>query len=102
MQKSLTEYAREQIKEVHGLSALYNDEGKDHAKVLLELVGEHAEEISELYDNKDDHFSVEVGDLLILCHELLLEQGKDPDRIMELCYGRYKRKLGELIERSKK
>jgi hypothetical protein len=97
MQKSLTEYAREQIKEVHRLSALYNGNAEDHTKVLLELVREHAEEIAELYDNKDDHFSVETGDLLILCYELLLEQGKDPDRIMELCYGRYKRKLGELL-----
>ncbi len=97
MRRSLTEYAKQQIKEIHSLSATYNGEGKGHADVLLELVREHAEEITELYDNKDDHSSVETGDLLILCHELLVEQGKDPDQVMELCYGRYRRKLEGLL-----
>ena len=98
MERSITEHAWEKIKEVHALSAEYNGRGRPHTEVLLELVKEHADEIEELYKAGDDHFAVEVGDLLMLCHELLLEAGKDADQIMEKCYGRYKNKLKELIK----
>ncbi|MFH1878925.1 MAG: hypothetical protein ABH883_08970 [Candidatus Omnitrophota bacterium] len=97
MNASITEYAKNNIKEIHGLSARYNGYGRDHTEVLLGLVGKHACEINGLYRNGDDHFSVEVGDLLVLCYELLLEQKKDPDEIMEICYSRYKRKITELM-----
>lgn len=95
---SLTEYAKKNLKEVHALSKEYNAKAQDHTMKLLNLVDKHAKEIRELRERGDDHYSVEVGDLLILCHELLIEAEKDNDSIMEACYSRYKKKLKELIK----
>ena len=100
MEKSLTDHARKHIKEIHALSACYNGKTEEHTGVLLELVKKHAKEIEQLHGSKDENFTVEVGDLLILCHELLLEHEKDPDQIMGVCYERYKKKLSELIEKA--
>ncbi len=97
MKKSLTKFARKEIEEVHALSRRYNGKRGAHPDVLLKLVKKHTKEICELHKKKDTHFAVEVGDLLILCHELLLEHGKDPDEIRDLCYKRYKEKLSELL-----
>lgn len=99
MPRSLTVYAEKNIKEIHRLSRRYNGKKKEHAKVLLELLKKHVNEIEELYWDGNPHFAVEAGDLLILCHELLLEKRKDPNEIMTLCYGRYKKKLNELIDK---
>jgi hypothetical protein len=95
--KSLTAHAKKNIREIHALSARYNGKGGKHAEKLLGLVRKHAKEITELYREKDAHFPVEVGDLLILCHELLVEAKTDPDKIMEKCYNRYRKKLSHLI-----
>lgn len=99
MPRSLTVHAEKNIKEIHELSRRYNAKKKEHAKALLELVKKHVKEIEGLYRAGDPQFAVEVGDLLVLCHELLVEKGKDPNEIMGLCYGRYKNKLNELIDR---
>lgn len=95
--RSLTEYARKNIREIHKLSVKYNGRKKSHAAKLLKMAKEHAEEISALYRKKDPHFTVEVGDLLVLCQELLLEQKKDPDKVLDICYGRFKKKLSDLV-----
>ncbi len=100
MPNSLTDYAKEKLEEVHALSAKYNGKEKDHTEKLLDLVDKHAKEIRELYEAGDDHFSIEVGDLLILCHELLLEKKSSADGIMDVCYERYLKKLKEVIARS--
>ncbi|MDP8298800.1 MAG: hypothetical protein P9L88_02720 [Candidatus Tantalella remota] len=97
-ERSLTEYAKENIESIHRLSRSYNGSEEDHSRVLLLLAEKHVKEIEELYAAGDDHFSVEVGDLMILCLELLEECRKDPDTVMEECYGRYKRKLSALIK----
>ena len=102
MDRSLTKYAKNNIKEIHALSKRYNGKKNDHAKALIKLVKKHAKEIEELYSKKDKHFTTEVGDLLILCHELLLENRQDQDRIMDLCYGRYRKKIGELLNNRKR
>lgn len=100
--RSLTDHARENIRDIHGLSFEYNGSGKDHSEALLDLAKKHIREIEELYENGDSHFTVEVGDLIILCMEMIIEQGRDPDDILDLCYGRYKGKLNSLIaERGK-
>lgn len=98
---SLTKHAKDNIRGIHALSSSYNGKGGKHAEKLLGLVRKHAREITELYRDRDAHFAVEVGDLLILCHELLIEAGKDPNEVMELCYRRYKKKLGQLIKGDK-
>ncbi len=98
MKKSLTKYARSNLQEVHALSKEHNGRRRPHKDILLKLVREHVKEIEDLHGRKDGHFSTEVGDLMILCYELLLEDRKDLDRIMEKCYDRYKRKLKGLLK----
>lgn len=97
MRKSFTEYSKKRISEIHSLSREYNGTNSRHTEVLLDLVEKHSLEIKELYGEKDDHFSIEVGDLLILCIEILLEQQKDLDDILNKCYSRYETKLKGLI-----
>ena len=97
MEKSITDYGNKNIRAVHSLSGQYNGAEGGHTRVLLDLVRKHACEIEELYAKGDGHFTVEVGDLLILAMELILESGEDIDAIMDLCYGRYRKKLTELI-----
>jgi len=94
---SFTRYAKKKIKKVHALSAGYNGKSRDHTEVLLELVKKHEKEIRDLYAAKDQHFTVEVGDLLILCMEILLEHRKDMDGILDKCYRRYEKKLSLLL-----
>jgi hypothetical protein len=97
MEKSFTDYAKKRIRYIHGLSSEYNGTGRVHMKVLLELAGKHAMEINELYRKKDTHFSTEVGDLIILCMEMLLERDQDLDGILGKCYLRYEKKLSDLM-----
>ncbi|MDD3089166.1 MAG: hypothetical protein PHT95_04395 [Candidatus Omnitrophica bacterium] len=101
IRKSFTEYSRERIKRIHGLSSEYNGRGGKHTEKLLFLVREHAREITSLHAVRDGHFITETGDLLVLCLELILEEGADPDAVIELCYGRYHSKLKGLIDRRK-
>ena len=100
MQDSLTDHARKQIEAIHDKSLKLNKlRGKVHNEQLLELVQEHAQEITELYQENNPHYLVETGDLLILCLELLKEADILADEIMEKCYNRYHEKLDFLISR---
>lgn len=100
MNKSVIgEVALERIKKIHQLSQQFNARvGKPHQKRLLELIRKHIDEIEGLVAEKDPHYLIETGDLLILCFELLLEGGADIDEVVEKCFGRYERKLNELIQ----
>jgi hypothetical protein len=100
MRRSLTAYAKDNIKEIHKMSAKCNGSGCDHTGKLIALAHEHACEIKELYERGDAHFIIETGDLLMLCLEMLAEHGKDPDNIMDICYRRYRDKLAGLIKSS--
>lgn len=101
IRRSFTKYSRESIKRIHALSSEYNGRGGKHAEKLLSLVREHAREITSLHASGDGHFVTETGDLLILCLELILDKGEDPDAVIELCYSRYHSKLKGLIGRRK-
>ena len=102
MEKTITEEARERLKEIHRLSKYYNDlVGKGHKERLLELIKKHAREIETLMADNDAHYLVETGDLMILCFEMLLENGVSIDETMHLCFERYERKLTQLIEELK-
>ena len=103
MQKTFTGFSRKNIKAIHALSVKYNElKKRKHGQVLLELMDAHAKEIALLYKNKNKHYIVETGDLLILCLELLEEARVCPDIILDKCYKRYYEKLSGLIEESKK
>lgn len=103
MQKTFTDISQKNIKNIHALSAEFNNLRQEvHTQVLLDLMAEHIEEIRELHGSKNDHYLVETGDLLILCLELLAEAKADPDFIMDKCYKRYNKKLYGLIKEFKK
>lgn len=99
MAQVLSKEALERIKAIHRRSQQYNQlVGMPHAKRLLELMRKHVDEIEELAGAGNPHYLVETGDLLILCYELLLEGSASIDEITVKCFGRYEKKLGELIE----
>ncbi|MCK4995222.1 MAG: hypothetical protein KAS13_09305 [Candidatus Omnitrophica bacterium] len=103
MQKTFTGFSRKNIRGIHKLSSKLNEiKHKAHEQVLLDLMGEHAEEIKQLYELENAHYLVETGDLLILCLELLEAAQENPDIIMEKCYKRYNEKLSGLISEFKK
>ena len=93
--KNLTVRAVATIKEIHGLSRKVNSKGKDHAKVLIGFLKEHAREIEQLEREQDPHLVTETGDMIILCLELLLEKEASPDEVIEACYSRFREKLEE-------
>lgn len=80
-----------ELQSITELSAQKN--GKLHSEKLLEMISSHSEEISELYFAKNPHFAVETADLLILCLELLIEEGKDIDETIALALPRFYNKL---------
>lgn len=90
--------ALERIKKIHQLSTRVNGgSGARHQQRLLELMRDHVAEIQDLVTAQNDHYLVETGDLLILCFELLLEGQADIDAVIEKCFGRYERKLSQLM-----
>ena len=69
---------------------------------MLELIYKHAQEINQLYQQKNKHYIIETGDLLVLCLELIKESKGNTDFILDKCYARYDHKLKFLIEEYKK
>ncbi len=90
--------ALKRIKAIHCLSRKYNGKQKKaHEKKLLALMHKHVAEIKELWENKDKHFIIETGDLLILCFEMILENKASIDKVILQCFERYEKKLSQLI-----
>ena len=65
---------------------------------IIEMMQHHTSEIKELHDNKDKHFAVETGDLIILAVQLLMMEGYSTKEIMNICYDRFDKKLNELLK----
>ncbi len=83
---------------IHKLSQEHNKNlGNDHTLRLIELAQEHTEEIRQLFQDKNDHYLIETGDLVILCLEVLLENNKSIDEVLTRCFQRYEKKLPELL-----
>lgn len=93
-----TKKATERIKKIHRMSEKVNS-AYNHREKLLELAKKHILEIEQLYEENSSHADIETGDLAVLCFELILESKKDPDKILEVCFDRYEKKLKE-IEKS--
>ncbi len=83
----------ERINNIIGLS---NKLGNDPQKII-DMMKHHTAEINELHKNKDTHFAIETGDLIILCIQLLMIEGYSTKKIMETCYDRFDKKLNQLI-----
>jgi hypothetical protein len=90
--RSLTSYSENKMKRIHSLSSVKNSNGS-HAEKILDMIREHAQEISELFYSGDDHYITETGDLLVLCIELIMESRSDANRILDKCYRRFEEKL---------
>lgn len=91
--------ALQRVKKIHRQSQRYNRlAGMPHTQRLLDLMRKHVREISSLQADKDPHFLIETGDLLILCLELLIEYKVSPDKTLLKCCGRYENKLTGLIQ----
>ncbi|HNQ35617.1 MAG TPA: hypothetical protein PKN80_06085 [bacterium] len=94
MKRSLTTAARRRVEGIHRLSRRRaRREGRKHLACLLEMLSEHAVEIRDLQGRGDRHYLVETGDLALLCLEIMLEGRRDPEAILEECFGRFERKL---------
>lgn len=102
MRKSLTNYTNRELQVIHGNSKRLNRlVKKDHAQALLDMMRHHADEIKELHDQKDKHYLIETGDLIVLCLELIRQAKQDPDAILFQCYPRFHKKLSRLIKDQK-
>lgn len=103
MSKSLTAFASKELKLIHAQSRRYNRAMRnDHAQALLEMISHHADEINALYKKGNTHYVVETGDLVVLCMELIKEAKHSPDKVLNKCYGRFRRKLSGLLEERKR
>lgn len=86
---------RDKLKEITDLSNKIN---KNDKKKILEMMKEHIVEIEERYHNQDDHWTIEVGDLIVLCYELLLIENNDIEDVFNRCLPRFDVKLKRLAE----
>ncbi|MCM8769133.1 MAG: hypothetical protein NC911_05595, partial [Candidatus Omnitrophica bacterium] len=94
-----TKKALKKLSLIHQLSQQYNAAGKlNHRQVLLRLLEEHCQEILSLFQANNPHALVETGDLLVLCLELMIEEGVCPDKLVATCFTRYRRKLSGLLK----
>ena len=65
---------------------------------IITMMKDHIKEISERYNNSDDHWSIETTDLIILCYDLLLMEHKDIDDVFDRCLPRFDTKLKRLAD----
>ena len=97
MASVLSKNAKQRVTQIHLLSKLINGKTKKaYERKLLSLIDKHAVEIRDLHQKKDKHFLIETGDLAILCFELLKENRKNLDQVLEVCFDRYDQKLLQL------
>lgn len=98
MQSSLTNFAKKELKAIHGYSRQHNKLlNRDHSRALLEMMKEHVTEIKWRYGRRDKHYLIETGDLIIICLNLIKQAKCSPDTILNKCYGRFHKKLPRLI-----
>ncbi len=99
MKKSLTGYAKKEIRAIHGRSRRFNGLLKKvHAWVLLDMMGKHVNEIKERHRKGDKHYLIETGDLIVLSMELIKEAKQSPDAVLFKCYPRFHKKLLQLTK----
>jgi hypothetical protein len=82
------------VKELPSLSEKINQD--NNINKLFSMIKLHSNEIEELYKNKNNHWAVETADLVVLCFELLVAEGRDIDDVFGECLPRFYKKLNEL------
>lgn len=87
----------QKLKEITELSMRINDNDMDK---ILRMMKDHVEEITQRYNNNDDHYSIETADLIVLSLELLLANGNDIDDVFTRCLPRFDKKLKILSEKN--
>ena len=93
--KTLNDDFKAKILEITDLSNKINH--GDNLKIL-EMMKEHILEIEERYNNKDEHWTIETCDLIVLCYELLLLENYNIDDVFDKCLPRFDVKLGRLAK----
>jgi len=83
------------LKEITELSSKIN---KNDNRKILEMMKAHIEEIEDLYNNKNEHWTIETADLIVLCYELLIMENKDIDDVFNRCLPRFDVKLKGIAE----
>ncbi len=91
--KTITPEFKMKLEEI---TALSNKINKDDRRRILEMMLAHVEEIEERYRRRDDHWAIETADLIVLCYELLLMEGKELDEVFLRCLPRFDVKLQRL------
>jgi len=92
---TLQEKFIDKLKEITELSNKIN---KNDTRKILDLMKEHVEEIEELYNEKNEHWTIETADLIVLCYELLIMENKDIDDVFSRCLPRFDVKLKGLLK----
>ena len=86
---------KKKLIEISNLSDKINKQDKTK---IIKLIKEHIKEIEERYKKNDEHWTIEIADLIILCYELLILEKKDIDKVFNKCLPRYDVKLKRLAE----
>ena len=94
MQTLHTEFI-DKIIEITELSDKIN---KSNNHKILEMIKEHIVEIEKRYNDKDDHWAIEIADLIVLCYELLLLENMEIDEVFNRCLPRFDVKLKKLAD----
>ena len=92
---TLCDEFKTKIEEITDLSTKINH---GNNQKILEMMKDHIQEIEERYKNKDEHWSIETCDLIVLCYELLIMENYDIDDVFEKCLTRFDKKLGRLVK----
>ena len=89
----LTKEFEHEIRQITKLSSEVN--GED-AEKILDMIQDHAGEITELYKQGNDHYKVETADLIVLCFELIKTKNGDVEHVFNKFLPRFYKKLNKL------
>jgi hypothetical protein len=91
--KVLKDEFEQELKKITQLSSQVNE---NHEQKILSMMKDHVDEIIDLYQDGNDHYHIEIADLIVLCFELLLLEKNDIDEIFAKCLPRFYKKLNKL------
>ncbi len=93
--KYISSNFKNKLMEISKLSDKINKQ--DNNKIIY-IIKEHIKEIEELYKKNNEHWTIEIADLIMLGYILLILENKDIDGVFNKCIPRYDIKLKRLAE----